>query len=72
MANKVRITSLAYFEPESGPHLAAMYSVYDESGALISQNNRWNKALFDSEIIHTFQNAREDIKAMIAQELNNE
>ena len=72
MNNIIRITSMSYFEPESGPHLAVMYSVYDENGNLISQNNRWNKALFDNEMVSLFKSARDDIKAKIAQELNHE
>ena len=72
MKEIIRITSLAYFEPDSGPHIAAIYSIYDENGALISQNNRWNKALFDNELVNLFQNAREKIKATIAKEFNNE
>ena len=70
--NIIRITSMSYFEPESGPHIAVIYSVYDEDGTIISQNNRWDKALFDTKLIETFRDARDVFKAKIAEVISNE
>lgn len=69
MDKVIRITSMAYFESDSGPHIAVIYSIYDENGALISQNNRWNKALFDNELVTLLKNARDQIKSKIEQEI---
>ena len=69
MDKVIRITSMAYFESDSGPNIAVIYSIYDENGALISQNNRWNKALFDDELVTLFKNARDQIKSKIEQEI---
>ena len=69
MDKVIRITSMAYFESDSGPHIAVIYSVYDKQGVLLSQNNRWNKALFDDELVTLFKDARDQIKSKIEQEI---
>lgn len=63
--NKTIITAVTGFDTETGTRLSCVYSIVDENGKVLSQNNRFDRLIMDEELISCVNRLKDYAKSLI-------
>ena len=66
--NQIIVTAETGFETETGTRLSCVYSIVDETGKVLSQNNRFDRLLLDDELIQCVNKLKDYAKSLIEAE----